>query len=199
MKQCIEQKYHNDTQAAAVVPTQATAIITSVIGGIAQNVSATGRVGTRAFVWNIDIRGAFVLPAGTAESGGDIIRCMVVQDKQSNGATPSIAEVLDVTGTEPIYAFRNLENTRRYNILMDKTVSLEYDAAGGNGTAIETVQIRKLFSFSKHFESGLKVVYDTLDATGADNKIMDNNVWVMVFSRRGAPTVEWESRVRYTD
>lgn len=200
MKECIEKKYHNTERAKEVITDSATGSIDSVITGIAQNTTAQGRVGTRAFIWSIDVRGTLILDTVDSIAVWENLRVMLVVDKQSNGTTPTIAQVLDLTGGNDEFAFRNLANTNRFNILYDKRVAMNVIAAAGNGTANDVAQHRVNFNISKKFTKGLKVVYDTTDPDGLSGAIKDNNVWMMVYGGQGSfASVEWAARVRYTD
>lgn len=52
------------------------------------------------------------------------IRVIFFQDKQSNGANPVLADLLDTTSAGGVDALRNLNNRSRFKILMDRRYSM---------------------------------------------------------------------------
>lgn len=66
----------------------------------------------------------------TFTAGGDAtqwIRIMLFQDLQNAGTVPTIAELLDTTD---VSSPRNLENTRRFKTIWDKTITLTAEKGG---------------------------------------------------------------------
>jgi len=86
---------------------------------IAQGVAETQRVGERVQVKQIEVRGHFTnnyMPCGA-------LRMIVFRDKQLNsvfGAQPSPAQVLQVTRTNSLYLYDNID---RWEVYTDQTIS----------------------------------------------------------------------------
>lgn len=203
MQQCVEKKFHDGELASELIGLSAAASIDSILSGIAQGTTAETRIGTKAFVWSAAIRGKMQLiqTAGGSFDHDDIVRVLLVVDKQSNGTTPAIQDVLATTGTTAdIHSFRNLENMNRFVVLSDNSYVFNVQAAAGDGVANDTAPVVKRFSLFKTWKTALKVVYDTTDTIGTTASIKDNNIWLMAYSEHGARVVlEYQSRLRYTD
>lgn len=169
-----EQKYQDvavaETEVYSDVP------LVRLVNGIAQNTSINGRIANRAWItglkFNFQIH-AVPFIAVTAVDPIEI-RCLVVVDKQANGATLSLGDLLNNGGTpsERWKAFPRVEFKRRFRILKDtlmtinptdsptafnrqvtKKVSLtfkrpivtEYTATGSGISAIESNSIHVIF------------------------------------------------------
>lgn len=203
-KMCIEKKYHDNTTASTAMDGTVGVIaspLSEAAGGIAQGFTSETRVGARIFVWDMQL---FITLAKTREVAASTvpttIRILVVVDRQSNGLKPLYGDVIDKSHGSSVYAFRKLENVRRFQVLYDKTIIMN-DASGfGNGTTNEVNANDMTIKFYKKWANGLKVVYDKGDATGYTDKILDNNIWVMAFNNSNEEgTVRIKSRIRYTD
>lgn len=203
-KMCIEKKFHDATSGVVTSSTSGTGMKFSVISGIAQGTSSIQRVGRRIFGWDLFLKG-YVQLTETADlpSAGVEMRVLVVKDRQSNGNTPDIDEILDVgaTVTHKPFAFRNLENTRRFEIMYDHTfvinakATVQTDGAGANSTMENKIP----FHFSKKWKDGLKIIYQTGEGGGLSNTIQDNNVWVIAYAQNTSGEIVVNSRFRYTD
>ncbi len=200
MKGCIEKKFHD-------VPLGNTAVVaagtfTSLLSGIAQGNTAITRVGMRAFVWSVDCKvelDRFTLADVAADSKG-LVRVLMIQDKQSNGQTPTLAQVLSAS-TYPTQSFHNPENQRRYNILYDKVHNIRPTSAYGITGASSVTGEVKVVHIKKSWTSGLKVVYQTGEAAGLSATIQDNNIWLLVVADADGDGVRFNvtSRMWFTD
>ena len=61
------------------------------------------------------------------------MRVMLYHDKQANGAT---AAVLDILESADYQSFNNLVNSGRFRILMDRTYAMNYLTLASGGTLI---------------------------------------------------------------
>lgn len=91
------------------------------------------RIGRKIEMRSLQIRG--IVQAATAMTSGadQFVRMLVVYDKQSNGASPTWANVVqsqDITGTTSSKAtdMVNLDNRDRFIILRDKTFIIPYQS-----------------------------------------------------------------------
>ncbi len=199
MRQCVERKFHDVPQAVTNIDTSASPLITSVVAGVVQGTTAQTRIGTKLFAWDVAVRGE-IKYSPVSLRNSDVIRVMLVVDKQSNGDNLLLSEVLDLGAGNDTFAFRNIENMKRFTILGDKTIHMNINGGSYTGAAAGNVEKTIPFGFYKKWASGLKVMYKTGNSDGSNGGIVDNNVWVIVFSRESAIcTVQYETRMRYTD
>lgn len=203
MRQCVEKKFHDETRATEVITTAAVGgSVDSILGtvGIPQGTDAKSRIGIRAFLWSASIHGDIKFIPGSDPNASDEVRIMVVLDKQSNGASASIQNVLDLSATADVNAFRLEQNRARYTVLMDRIYTMNPMAMGSTtAPAVEGATVLRRFSFNKRWVNGLKVVYKE-GSTGTDSQIVDNNLWIMAFAKNGVNcSIQWDSRVHYTD
>lgn len=186
-----ELKFHdvdlNDTNVASA------GTVTPSINLIPQGVTEITRVGRKCTLkkisWNIRI----ITIAGSSEASSDVVRFILFQDKQCNGAT---AAVLDILETADFLSFRNLSNTGRFRILWDKFVQMNHTAAGGNGTAIETVEHAQFLTY--HKDVNIPLEFDA--TTGAITEIRSNNIGVLMISQGNTISLlDSKFRLRFSD
>lgn len=191
-----EKKYKDTVIAAAVIPVAGSCIAAS--GGSAslnvlvQDSSATGRVGRKVTLKNVYIHGAITLPStGVNANATDIVRIILYIDKQTNGVTPAVADLLD-TAVGGYNSFRNLSNVERYIILKDKFISV---SAATTVAAVNTGVVSVEYKIYKKIECGIEFSGNT----GAVTEVRSNNLCVLAISKNGLATNEFVSRVRFTD
>lgn len=199
---CVEKKVKNtkkvNTQIGTTVydpvePEEAE--VDSLIAAIAHGSTYTSRIGTKIYLWSADIKLTLNHDAEGANQA-DQIRIILLVDRQSNGTQPLVGEVLDTTNdVEPTTAFRNLENSHRFRILKDMRIGLS--------SFTTAAPVTKNINIHARFNKGLHVTYDKEDTTGTNDKIISNNIWLMVIGDDATSTnnafVSWNARVRYTD
>ena len=122
-----------------------------------------------------------------AHTAGDhsLLRVMIVQDRQTNGALPAIADVLDkVTEFAIINSPLKLTNKFRFRVLCD-----EYIEVNDNGH--DSVLL------SKYVKLNVKTRYT--DNTNAVTDINTNSIFVIVIGSVALGDYNWISRMRFTD
>lgn len=94
---------------------------------IAQNNTATGRIGRIAKVFSLQLNTTLIASAGGALSTNQGVRMLVVEDKQANKAIAPLALILDLA--DPTIAAFNaqtlLTNQKRFTILKDTKYNLK--------------------------------------------------------------------------
>lgn len=194
-----EKKFHDVSHVIEVMGDDTTPNIDSVIVGISQNASSEGRIGIDLWLKSLQIKGFVKRLLNDENSQAHVARVMVVIDRQSNGTAPTLAQILDLGAGNDVLAFRKLENTARFTFLMDKVVTMNPQASYWNDTVGRNSPISKPFGMFKSYANGLHVKYQT-GTPGLEADIMDNNIWVVAFGEDGVElSIEWESRMRYTD
>jgi hypothetical protein len=143
------------------------------------------------FLTSIHIRGDINIPANaTASNTSDVARFIVYWDKQCNGAAATMADILDTSVTNDVYAFRNLQNSSRFAILYDKTYSIA--CGGGISTSFgENVKGLKI-----NVKCNIPIEYGA--STGAITDLKSNNIGILAVARDGIADTAFVCRVRFT-
>lgn len=81
----------------------------TLINGIAQGVGNSERVGRKTVMKSVMMR--------SVSSTDGPFRIMIVYDKQANGATPAVTDIVD---NDSFNAFQNLQNSDRFVIVADE-------------------------------------------------------------------------------
>ncbi len=189
-----ELKFHDVDLDDAVVSNTGT--MTATINIIPQGVTEKQRIGRKCTIKSIHWRYRMNIPevdAAGDPSAGDTVRLILYLDKQANGAT---AAVLDVLETASMHEFRNLANQGRFTVLMDKTVALNYSGLGSDGAGVVSQA-----GVTKEFQTYKKcdVPIEFSSTTGAIGEIRSNNLGVLMISRNGLAGFSSKIRLRFSD
>ncbi len=158
---------------------------------IAQGTTESERIGRKLTVHGINWRFKIAIPATTTPGdSADVIRVMLYLDKQTNGAT---AAVLDIVETADYQSFNNLSNKSRFRILMDRTYSI--NAQSGRDTTIgESIITDTLFK-----KVNIGVEYDNVASTGVITTMRSNNIGVLLLGFSGLAGFSSKMRIRFSD
>ncbi len=185
-----ELKFHDVDVDDAAISTAGTIQNGGTINIIPQNTTESGRIGRkctiRAIGWRYNIR----LPAQASMSEtSDTVRVLMYLDKQANGATASVAGILE---TDNYQAFNNLANKGRFLTLYDKVHNIRaLSAIAGPVTG----QSELVGSFFK--KCNIAIEYDNTATTGVLSTIRSNNLGILLISRDGDNTgLAFDSKVR---
>lgn len=161
---------------------------------IPQGVNESERVGRKVTIKHIMMRGFLIPVAGTWTGGSEVIRLMLVQDTQCNGAAATWSGANGVLESDTVHAFRNLENSNRFKILKDWYTVLNAQA----GVTTSFNQTTRTFFFSKN--CSIPIEWDSVATTGALTTIRSNNLFLIA---RGANddqvAYSGVTRLRYID
>jgi len=166
-----------------------TGTMTVTLNPILQGNDPEDRISRKCCVKTIQIRGeAFVPSTATAASVGDRLRMILYLDKQCNGisAVPS-----DILAQPNINSFLDLDNSGRFEILVDRT----WDLNGGAGDGTNFAPIRKTFNIYK--KVNIPLIFS--GATGAVADIASNNIGILWISSNGVVQRLATTRLRFTD
>lgn len=161
---------------------------------MAQGVGENERLGRKCTIKQLHITGTCTLATPTSTSDtDDIVRVMVIQDKQTNGSAENITDVLEYTGYQ---SFRNLSNSSRYRVLGEKIMAM--NAVGGANVAAgyAGASVNKTFKFNL---SKLWVTMEYDGATGAVSEMRTNNIFLLAISKSGLCSIVCQSRCRFAD
>jgi len=160
---------------------------------IAQGVGESQRVGRKVVVKSIHARWTIQPNANTWL--GSTVRLLLVQDTQCNGAAATYSGVGGVLESDSVTAFRNLENSNRFIIHMDKFFSMQPTA--GILTAFNATP--KCITFNK--KCNIPIEFDSSATTGAIETIRSNNLFLLARSSLDDDLIQCIGvvRIRYTD
>lgn len=167
-----------------------------LLNGVATGTDYNTRVGRKTLLKSLYVRINFKFNSNNPVAGV-ACRLMIIQDKQSNGAVPTIANVLQ-TGNyiDPI----NLDNRERFNVLMDKLYTF-FPAStsagpiiGGGNPITKTVKVYKKLNLATIF-SGVGATIGSIQTGG---------IWMLWVTDTGVAAtphylLDYYSRVRFVD
>ncbi len=191
-----ELKFHNLDVDDAVIATGGTIAEDSLLT-IAEGNGESDRVGRKVTVKRIQMNYDFLLPqTAVAAQTSDAVRVILYWDKQTNGAAATVLGILEVADWQ---SFRNLANSGRFQVLLDKTVSLNCGAGSGRGTTdtLSYAEVEKHFSWSK--ACNIPIEYDNSATTGVITSIRSNNLGILTISKGGLAAFGSRIRIRYSD
>ncbi len=148
---------------------------------ISQGAGESQRLGLEVTVWHIAWTFKVTAPAVNAGATGpvaDTVRLVLVLDKQCNGVTPI---PLDVLEDATVKSFYNLANKDRFDVLMDRSYTLNYKAGGGNGTTSDWAAVATDDDFS--LECAIPVTFKS--DTGATDDLTGSNLVLVTISDKG--------------
>lgn len=190
-----ELKFHDLDINAAQMPT-AGAITVDSCNEIGQGVTESTRVGRKCTITNIYWKMQMVLPevdAAVTPSSGEQVRIILYQDKQCNGATATVADILESANYQ---SYRNLANSGRFNILMDKAWTINYGGLASDGASVVSqAAVIKNAVFNKRCNIPLE--FD--NTTGAITEIRSNNIGVLTIGSTGLVGLDSKMRLRFSD
>ncbi len=187
----LELKFHDVDLNDTLIATGGT--VTPSINLIPQGVTEITRVGRKCTIRSIGWR--FDLALATQTSGGnasDIARVLIYVDKQANGATANVTDILESADYQ---SFNNLSNKKRFRTLMDRVYDVNALAGGGDGTTEDYGQVLINDTFFK--KVNIPIEYNS--TAGAITEITSNNIGVLLISRGGLTTFNSKIRLRFTD
>ncbi len=186
----IEGEVKNFDTAKGITATTATGtIFNDSLLLIGQSTTGSTRVGRKITLVSVMMKGQYILPGTTtAADGSESFRLILYLDRQANGATAAVTDILQ---TAVFNAFRNIANTGRFRILHDRQVTL--NSAAGNGTS--SMEAQRSFSIFKK----LNLDIDYSAGVGVITELRSNNIGVLVISQAAKGQVAYTARVRFTD
>lgn len=185
-----ELKFFDLAIASTTIPTTGE-ITKASVNTIAQGTTQSTRIGRKIVIKKLLWKFVVTLPeAGNMTQASDILRIILYVDKQCNGATAAVLDIIDSTS---LSAFRALDNSQRFNILMDKTINIFSSAGSGNGTASDSAEKHIAMRFYKN----LSIPVEFSSTTGAITEIRSDNIGVLCISHQGYVGIEGFMRLRY--
>ncbi len=193
-----ELKFHDIAVDDAVVAATGDIQNGGTINIIPQGVLENNRVGRKCCLKKIMCKYGITLPEQDAvadPAGGDVVRVMIYVDKQCNGATATVANIL---ASASYHSYRALENSGRFVMLCDKTHVINYRTLASDGAGVVSQgQVIQEYTFFKNIT--VPIEYDNSAATGVLTTIRTNNIGVLLISKNGIAGADMDFRIRFSD
>lgn len=164
------------------------------LNAIAQGDGESQRIGRKVTNRSVHVKGYITLGNSNTNRGtsGAVVRIVLFKDTQTNGAAPTPTDVMTPNN---VNAFRNLEYTTRYQVLYDKTFTIN-PSITHDGTKLDGNYAKRPFSINCNLSDTT-----TFDGTTADiSDIVDNSYHLIAsaFNDGGPPVyLVYQSRFRY--
>lgn len=160
---------------------------------ISQGTGDGNRTGNFIEINKITLRFNAFIPVGTPSS---LYRVIVFQDRQTNGATPAVTDVIQ-TGTGGISAGYNADNVTavggsRFRILSDKWFVINAGAGAADASSTTTYKAWTLTLKGKY-----KVHYDT--NTGAIADIVSGEIFILTGCNGTNATIQCQEQIAFVD
>lgn len=193
-----ERKFYDVGSATTQFSGGAPAIICPGVVQVPAGTGPSDRVGEMIFIKSLHLKGYLVnVPqAGTPQAAHNIVRLVVVLDKQTNGVQANYSDVFDQNALQ---TYRKIENTERFSILADKTIT--FQATGSNPTPAFWPEQTRFIQYNKSFSTPIPIKF--AGVAGTISELKTNNIFVMAIGNNaGSNTVcsfYGRTRIRYTD
>ncbi len=164
---------------------------------IPQGITESTRVGRKCTIVSINWHYCLSIPESDAQATpaeGDMMRVILFLDKQANGATATTADLLEAT--VDWNSFRNLANSQRFTILMDRTHTLNYMVMASDGAGLVS-QARVQYQTDFYKKCNIPLEFD--NTTGAITEIKSNNIGLAMMSSEGLGNLLFKYRIRFSD
>ncbi len=162
---------------------------------IPQGVTENTRVGRRCTVTQVMLRLTVNLPStAVAADTTDIIRIILVVDKQCNGSNAAVTQLLE---NDNYQSFNSLANSGRFRTLWDKTVSISSNGGSGRGST-DTLSYGAV-SRALTFFKDVNIPIEFNAGTGAITEVRSNNILLYYGSKAGVAGIDGEVRIRFFD
>ncbi len=189
-----EWKFLDTTLNDAIV--SATGTVTPTVNIIPQGVTESERVGRKCMIKSFHWRYQVSLAERDAVANpfpGDTLRIVLYVDKQCNGAGIATGDLLE---NAAFHSFRNLSNSGRFTVLMDKLHTLNYGGmASDTGSVVSQSEVVENYTFNK----SLNLPIEFSSTTGAIGEIRSNNIGVFLISSTGTCRFDSTIRIRFSD
>ncbi len=186
-----ELKFHDVVLSSPGISSTGTITSASLVL-IAQGTSESERIGRRITIRQINLRySTSKNGVATSATTSDTARVIIYVDKQCNGATAIVTDVLEDTTFQSFY---NLSNSSRFRFLVDKTYDL--NCSSGGGTTV--------FSFGENvvndtYSIVCRIPIEYTGTTTAITEIRSNNVGIITISENATSAFNGVARIRFSD
>ncbi len=170
--------------------------VTDSINKIAQGVTESQRIGRKCTIKSINWKYRIAIPEIDAAASAEVadgVRVIMYIDKQCNGATAAVTDLLE---TASVHSFRNLANSGRFVFLLDKLYVMNYTTLASDGAGVvSSAEVTREYSFYK--KCNLPIEFNS--TTGVIAEIRSNNIGVLLIARNGDAGFLSKIRLRFSD
>ncbi len=174
---------------------------TTNLTAVAQGDGESNRDGRKYAIRSIHIKGFVKFPAiesANAPVDDRLCRIALVLDTQTNNAQLIATNVFDGGQTDDVLAFRNLQFTRRFRVLMDKTIRVPVAQGSLNEGAVNLFAAPGTtipFTFNKVFKRPVQVL---MSGTTADiANVTDNSIHMIGVALDTSTALSYQCRIRF--
>jgi hypothetical protein len=160
--------------------TSTTAYSVTVLNNISQGVGGVNRTGRQVLLENLRIQ--LIFSANAATETGDVVRIIIVKDKECRGVTPGLGDVLtnNTYGLSSIASSHNFDNVpSRFQIIYDEVVALHptsyYGTVGYLNNPYYPVLINKKLGSKTHYYNTNAGNVTDIDSGGLFMFILNNS------------------------
>lgn len=168
--------------------------MSNIHSGVATGTDYNNRKGRRINVVSIQLRGYMSYPgAASNETDSTMCRIMIIEDSQTNGAAPTMANILQaVTPT----SFMNLDNRERFKVHYDRMFTVtpfNTNTTASDGLTNNTPTI----NFYK--KCNIPVVFEGTAATVGS--VSSGALWLVTLGSQATTALRFTAsvRVRFVD
>lgn len=169
---------------------------------IPQNTSQSGRIGrysrivSIAWSYTLTLKPQDVAVAPNVGPLSNIVRIVLFVDTQANALAPVATDLFQNAAT--FDSFRNLDNSTRFMVLMDRRITLDVKGVGGGANATKCNSGSTLHN--GNFFKKINIPIEYAGATGAIGEIKSNNISCFIAAHTTAiSSFKSHMRIRYTD
>ncbi len=191
-----ELKFHDVDINDAVVAAGGNIQNAGTINIIPQGVTEVQRIGRKCTVRSVHWKYRVDLPEVSSVATPntiDEVRVIMYWDKQANGATAAATDILE---TATIRSFRNLANSGRFVIFMDKLHVLNWTTlAADAANTFDQAEVVREYTFNKKCE----IPIEFSGTAGTIDEIRSNNIGVLLVGLNGTAGFLSSFRLRFSD
>jgi len=145
--------------------------IVSLVTPCVPGATAVNRLGRKILVKSLFIRGRIWATSGM--TGAAFLRIIILQDREPNGALPTIANVM---ATDEIVGLMNLNNGQRYKVLGEIDL-------GGEGLSLAN---RIGATFQRYIKTNIVVSYKDGAGAGDATDVLANGIYAVTYIGGGS-------------
>lgn len=160
------------------------------------------RIGEKIYVHSLHAHIVFEMDKTSTTlqvNGNALVRLLLVQDMQANGSQAPATQPMQTTG---FTCFRDLNETSRFKILLDKVYTLPANSVNESGTGAYSYKTHKNVWINKVFKKPIVVNYS--GTTGGISEVRSNNLFWIAQSEHDGTAGNYlymisTTRIRFTD
>lgn len=190
-----ELKFHDVSHGAFTPLVTGTVTNAGSIVNIPQGNGESDRIGRKCTIKSVHARGQITIPpTEVADECDDIVRIILYQDRQCNGASTNTTSILKSSNWR---SYINLSNKDRFRILATQVIAINCHAGRGNATGgvIDFGSYTIPWTMNKKVNINMEISNDDGSLSG----IRSNNINFLFISSAGKAEVDFDTRVRFSD